>query len=1271
MDLLDDLDIGPIKATTFRKTIDIRIDDESEDEDANVSDKSESSPPPALTAIDVSKSSILNQNPSVPSVAGLFGSVGSLLDKVKRRLNGEDVSKDEDASTQGIGMEEETHDTQEIANESTDENIGIAASEEIDIGNLDKKASTQLQTIEAPYESTQLVSSTQVVSEEAHKPSSMETTSYELDATTQKVDILQGTLESNSDRDSTQKLSVLFDSEADEDDFEDPDDEVVKPTTRKSNKLFMDSDSENEERDGEGEKELSPIASNDGEQNSSTQTRLEKIQALVDKKRAERLLRAQQERDKEQKDLEDYKTLNKPVTDEDNEEQEGDVSVSTVNPVKTKTKLEEEMELLEEQTEEISEQLQHEEKVVKKFDKNSLLAAFGIENSPESKSKSSPTKDHSSPITSPFPDSPQHMEDERDGKSRKDIVLSDSSSEEDNFQVSHKENGKKLQGKDKEHEQPNFVLKTPFNTNAENHNDNAEMIELGSESESDEGTAPSKVTRLEVKSKFSRQTISKAKAQKKKVLSRSQLLCHLKERARNQLKKQKETNEETHKAAVEEVATEQEAVDKLLDRYIAAANRTREKEQEIERRRKLAEEAGEEYDDAAYSDESDYDGEVPDSDLDEEADDVNNLADSEQSDADNEGDDEDEEQVVSHRHRRKAVMSDDEDDEADYVDVDVDHAAGEFIAPTEGELKEQEALKSKLEKDQSEVSINLGSFGGNFTQKMNDMLGISMTQAFESESPKVGQSSKIVNVFDQLRNNNNKVIGEESFVESSLKDKSFSYSINSQRGVINFDEASTQLSEIEPPTQVFSTQKDSVATLHDSAPQDELEATVKDDTQDVDDDDLVVPAKRRLFRKPVKNLEDVSEEDEEDEEETEEQAAERVRLAKELRERTRAYELEQKRKKLEMKRKGIDKIMENEAEESEDEWQGIGGYDGERSDEENSEDEKMLDDFSKVKLNKAELDKLIAKDSLKKDEEMLHKILNDVNNGGFRKRGARNGVELEFSDEEDAYLQQYNRIRNQRMREKMMENGNLAKLSKDERAKAFFETITEESQTATNEIFGGVVGTDNDDDSDSENKEDDPFNEKAEITKDDFKDPSTASKKRKFKITEAYVQKTLSFLQDDENLEIEQNAKAAAYQHGFLDDDDDFTEDLSTLKQRSIIKLPDTTPRKKSTIDLTNDSDQSPEKFFKMPSKIMKSFQSNSNDSFKNSNEVTVSTAYKAATSSKASIMSFGKNNSAGSKVPTKASQKTHDTRVLKVRRVEKSLKKGNRLKGLDLGNFE
>ncbi|ODV75082.1 chromatin-modulating protein MRC1 CYBJADRAFT_114886, partial [Cyberlindnera jadinii NRRL Y-1542] len=127
---------------------------------------------------------------------------------------------------------------------------------------------------------------------------------------------------------------------------------------------------------------------------------------------------------------------------------------------------------------------------------------------------------------------------------------------------------------------------------------------------------------------------------------------------------------------------------------------------------------------------------------------------------------------------------------------------------------------------------------------------------------------------------------------------------------------------------------------------------------------------------------------------------------------------EEKRRKRNLKSKGLDQIMENEAEESEDEWQGVGGAEGERSDEEDSEDEKMFDDVTKIKQDRMELAKEIAAEDAQMDQKMLMKILKDLETGNWKRRGGDSADGFDFYDEEDEVMRRYKMYQQSKLREK-------------------------------------------------------------------------------------------------------------------------------------------------------------------------------------------------------------------------------------------------------------
>lgn len=773
------------------------------------------------------------------------------------------------------------------------------------------------------------------------------------------------------------------------------------------------------------------------------------------------------------------------------------------------------------------------------------------------------------------------------------------------------------------------------------------IIVLDSDSDNDEDSSEdesfkvSKTTKLEVKSKFSKKQLQN-KVSFKKLASTKQLLSNLSIKNRKQLKKQFGEKDKEHDLKILELQRDQDQVENWLERELENNRKTKEKELRIQQ---LKEEG--KYDSEDEVDEvEDSDEEVPES-ADEDVISEEEGEDENQSEDQDQGQDqimdlptqntEDEEKIHIRKKNKKAAIDDDDDDDDD-------------------------STKAASFNNQND-EVDIGSFGGNFSQFQDSQTSIVM-----KESPKLNISGDI---FQHLRtkNQNQSPLQVDSQPDSTqltnndLEDSfKFSVSQNKPEFIDNF----TQQSEVQPPSQNFSTQRDSVGAYSDAT---------AEDIEDPEDDLPKKPKQRRLFKKSVM-LENVSEgsEGSDEEEETAEQLEERKKQLLLLREKQKAKEKQLKRQKLEMKRKGVDKIFENEAEESEDEWQGIGGADGDLSDEENSEDEKMLDDLNKQKFNQAEINKLIMKEDLLNDERMVHKVLHDIHNGGFRKRGARNELDLDISDEEDDVIRQYNIIKNQRLREKLEQDEKLAKIAKNQKSKAFFQSIAEDSQNSSLDVFkvqeeGLLEEHTDEEENDEDNNEDDDSADKSNEESNSFK------KKRRYIMTETSVHSALSFLQEDTNTEYalkEANTRISMFQHGFNDDDDDEGEDdLFALKQKSIINIVERTPERKkhksATIDLTAD-DTSP-KFYRHSSSV-KSFQSLQNDSFKNNNEVTYSTAYKVASSSKASITYMGKTASSSStKVKSMKNLISSKIapRVLKVRN-----SKSNKLKNLsNVNRFE
>jgi len=93
-------------------------------------------------------------------------------------------------------------------------------------------------------------------------------------------------------------------------------------------------------------------------------------------------------------------------------------------------------------------------------------------------------------------------------------------------------------------------------------------------------------------------------------------------------------------------------------------------------------------------------------------------------------------------------------------------------------------------------------------------------------------------------------------------------------------------------------------------------------------------------------------------------------------------------------------MIEEQAEESEDEYAGLGGASDSEDGEYDEETRKMIDDDSREKLNERAVAKFHADKERAEDEKRVERLFKDIANGGLRrKRGAE--MELWESDDED------------------------------------------------------------------------------------------------------------------------------------------------------------------------------------------------------------------------------------------------------------------------------
>lgn len=136
-------------------------------------------------------------------------------------------------------------------------------------------------------------------------------------------------------------------------------------------------------------------------------------------------------------------------------------------------------------------------------------------------------------------------------------------------------------------------------------------------------------------------------------------------------------------------------------------------------------------------------------------------------------------------------------------------------------------------------------------------------------------------------------------------------------------------------------------------------------------------------------------------------------------------------------------FIEDAAEESEDEWAGLGGRSDEEPDE--GEVEGLLDDTT-VELKEKQLQQLHLEKEKERDLELVNRLVDDVHGGWRRKRvgrGLLDGFSDDESDEETTTARR--NAREKRKRAKLLEDSSaVAKLAANQRTRAFIETIAED-----------------------------------------------------------------------------------------------------------------------------------------------------------------------------------------------------------------------------------
>ncbi|KAL9011200.1 MAG: hypothetical protein Q9173_003938 [Seirophora scorigena] len=140
------------------------------------------------------------------------------------------------------------------------------------------------------------------------------------------------------------------------------------------------------------------------------------------------------------------------------------------------------------------------------------------------------------------------------------------------------------------------------------------------------------------------------------------------------------------------------------------------------------------------------------------------------------------------------------------------------------------------------------------------------------------------------------------------------------------------------------------------------------------------------------------------------------------------------------KKSNAHEMVEEQAQESEDEYAGLGGASDEESGAEEDEEVRKMIEQGEVDVDERQLAAFYANKERVSDEKAVEKLFKDINNGMLRRK---RGAEFDLSDSEDDIEARRSRKRREfaKMRRALLENENVGKIAEDPKKLAFLRAI--------------------------------------------------------------------------------------------------------------------------------------------------------------------------------------------------------------------------------------
>ncbi|KAI5244681.1 hypothetical protein E4T43_03661 [Aureobasidium subglaciale] len=149
-------------------------------------------------------------------------------------------------------------------------------------------------------------------------------------------------------------------------------------------------------------------------------------------------------------------------------------------------------------------------------------------------------------------------------------------------------------------------------------------------------------------------------------------------------------------------------------------------------------------------------------------------------------------------------------------------------------------------------------------------------------------------------------------------------------------------------------------------------------------------------------------------------------------------------------------MVDEQAEESEDEYRGLGGASEDEDGGSGDEDDKQMIDETDVKVDERQLAALYAEKSRVQDEAQTSKLYKDLMSGALRRKRGNNAFELD-SDEDDQHVERRRRRQREeaRKRKLLLQDETLGKLGSNDKKEAFLRAIEDRDEADDVDFLDG------------------------------------------------------------------------------------------------------------------------------------------------------------------------------------------------------------------------